>query len=554
MSGRQPREYSALLREERAPSYRVDLAPPTEETTTTGVHQSATPALLHGEELHVYAHGSFPGSGPSPFSDTPIEHEASSTSARASLLGKRVTASPSSHSFTSALSASPSSLNLAGEASASPSESDAPTAALLAGLGEGSLLSCSAALTTTILGAGVLGLPHAMAECGYLLGAFLLTLAGVAAAFALHLLATSAQTVNIWPSSFYTTATAAVPRAAWLIDLAVAMKCFGVACSFLIVIGDLLPDAMRTFLGEEAVAAATGFNALLLQRRFWILLYVITIVGPLSCLRSLHALRFTAVAGVGFVCFLVLIVFLYAVDGGSSFFDACAGLALDTCRGDAVLVTTSFGTLKILSIFIFGYTCHQNIFTICNELHDFTLPRVNTVIRSSLGVAYTVYILIACLAYHTYGARIHGNVLTNYPDNYLLAFARILIATNCAFTFALQCNPCRNSISLLMHQWKHRKDIGTSNKVEPHSPSEVRITVLTALIVAGTTGVAMLVTDLGVVLSIVGATGSTTISYILPGMIFLKLHPVWTPKHNAAATLLTMGCIIIPSCLIFIFI
>jgi amino acid permease len=36
---------------------------------------------------------------------------------------------------------------------------------------------------------------------------------------------------------------------------------------------------------------------------------------------------------------------------------------------------------------------------------------------------------------------------------------------------------------------------------------------------------AMIVDDLGIVLALVGATGSTLVSYILPGLIYLKLHP-----------------------------
>lgn len=36
---------------------------------------------------------------------------------------------------------------------------------------------------------------------------------------------------------------------------------------------------------------------------------------------------------------------------------------------------------------------------------------------------------------------------------------------------------------------------------------------------------AMIVDYLGIVLALVGATGSTLVSYILPGLIYLKLHP-----------------------------
>lgn len=146
-------------------------------------------------------------------------------------------------------------------------------------------------------------------------------------------------------------------------------------------------------------------------------------------------------------------------------------------------------------------------------------------------------------------------MLNNYPDNTVLAIARLLIATNCAFTFPMQCNPCRASISLLMHQWHHRHTERSLAKPLPvHVPGETRLSILTALLVLGSLGIAMVVHDLGLILAVVGATGSTTISYILPGIIFLKVHPVWTTKHYFAAALLATGCVIIPSCLTFIFI
>ena len=418
---------------------------------------------------------------------------------------------------------------------------------LLAPLHQATLLACTAAMANTILGAGMLGLPHALAESGFILGVVLLCLAGTAAAFALHLLSVSAQTVDVWPSSFYVVATRAVPSAAFLIDLAVAIKCFGVGTSYLIVIGDQVPEAIGSLIGHDHA----GF---LYDRRFWILVYAGGIVLPLSCLRSLNALRFTATISIGFVCFLTGVITLYAVVPS---LDECAGMALDVCKGHTNLVQFNKGTLKILSIFIFGFTCHQNIFSACNELKEFTIPRINHVIRGSIGLAWCLYMLIGLMAYHTYGSLVKSDVLESYPSNKTLAIARLLIATNCSFTYPLQCNPCRNSIALLIHQWQQRGQVVPAGSTpKAFIPNETLLSVLTLVICLGSLGIAMVVSDLGVVLAVVGATGSTTISYILPGLIFLKLHggEKWTVKHYAAATLLTIGCIVIPACLTFIFI
>ena len=63
--------------------------------------------------------------------------------------------------------------------------------------------------------------------------------------------------------------------------------------------------------------------------------------------------------------------------------------------------------------------------------------------------------------------------------------------------------------------------------------------------------IALTVKDLGLVLSIVGATGSTTVSYILPGLFYSKIFkdngPKW--KFYFSKIQFLLGLIIIPVCL-----
>ena len=65
----------------------------------------------------------------------------------------------------------------------------------------------------------------------------------------------------------------------------------------------------------------------------------------------------------------------------------------------------------------------------------------------------------------------------------------------------------------------------------------------------------MTVEDLSIVLAFVGATGSTIVSYILPGSFYyFTFHtegPVW--KRYIALALLCIGTVFMPVCLAFIF-
>ena len=89
-------------------------------------------------------------------------------------------------------------------------------------------------LANTILGAGMLGLPSAFASCGLLVGYMMLVLFAMSATYSLHLLSECADRVGR-PATFHKLCDAAMPGFSVIFDGAIAIKCFGVATSYLIV-------------------------------------------------------------------------------------------------------------------------------------------------------------------------------------------------------------------------------------------------------------------------------------------------------------------------------
>ena len=106
--------------------------------------------------------------------------------------------------------------------------------------GSASLISCVINLTNTVAGTGMLALPHAFAKSGFVVGSILLIIAALFSANGLRLLTLSAEKVGIRPdrpASFYVIASAAMPEFTLLIDVAVGLKCFGVATGYFITVG-----------------------------------------------------------------------------------------------------------------------------------------------------------------------------------------------------------------------------------------------------------------------------------------------------------------------------
>lgn len=107
-------------------------------------------------------------------------------------------------------------------------------------------------------------MPLALSHMGILLGSFVIIWAGLTAGFGLYLQTRCAKYLERGSASFFALSQITYPNAAVIFDAAIAIKCFGVGVSYLIIIGDLMPGVVKGF-SEDA-----GGFVFLLQRHFWV--------------------------------------------------------------------------------------------------------------------------------------------------------------------------------------------------------------------------------------------------------------------------------------------
>jgi len=134
--------------------------------------------------------------------------------------------------------------------------------------GQASWISSNINLVNTIIGAGTLAMPLAMSHMGIVLGILVITWSGLTAAFGLYLQSRCARYLERGTASFFALSQITYPNAAVLFDAAIAIKCFGVGVSYLIIIGDLMPGVVLGFNG------AAGFIPFLVDRHFWITVFM----------------------------------------------------------------------------------------------------------------------------------------------------------------------------------------------------------------------------------------------------------------------------------------
>ncbi|EJS43268.1 avt7p [Saccharomyces arboricola H-6] len=105
-----------------------------------------------------------------------------------------------------------------------------------------SALSSIANLVKTIVGAGTLAIPYSFKSDGVLVGILLTLLAAITSGLGLFVLSKCSKTlINPRNSSFFTLCMLTYPNLAPIFDLAMIVQCFGVGLSYLVLIGDVFP-------------------------------------------------------------------------------------------------------------------------------------------------------------------------------------------------------------------------------------------------------------------------------------------------------------------------
>ena len=400
--------------------------------------------------------------------------------------------------------------------------------------GQASWISSVINLLNTIVGAGVLAMPLAMSHMGIFLGTIVILWAGLTAGFGLYLQTRCAKYLERGSASFFALSQITYPNAAVLFDAAIAIKCFGVGVSYLIIIGDLMPVVVRGFVHEKQL------GAFMFNRHFWVTAFMLVVI-PLSFLRRLDSLKYTSVIALISIGYLVILV-VYHFAAHDTLSDEHYKTPLRTFQwAGPVPALSSF------PVIVFAYTCHQNMFSILNEIKDNSHFRTTAVLTASNGTAATIYILVAITGYLSFGNELGGNIVAQYAPSVSTTIGQAMIVVLVIFSYPLQVHA--------VLKWRPSAKLkskltpsATPSSVESSPPrdvpllqpgkkrntelSETRFATITTGLIILSYIVAMTVSNLEAVLAYVGSTGSTAISFILPGLFYYKISSPDSPLHQ----------------------
>jgi amino acid permease len=111
---------------------------------------------------------------------------------------------------------------------------------------------------------------------------------------------------------------------------------------------------------------------------------------PLSLLRKLTALRYTSALALMGVLYLLFLVCYFYTDREAIHPDPGKDRAAKWFNFEPQAVSS-------FSVFVFAFTCHQNLFPVYNEARNNSRTRMMIVIAACIGISTLLYLVMGNL-------------------------------------------------------------------------------------------------------------------------------------------------------------
>ncbi|KAA0153454.1 hypothetical protein FNF29_03271 [Cafeteria roenbergensis] len=393
------------------------------------------------------------------------------------------------------------------------------------------MFGASANLTNGIVGAGIMGLPFALKEAGFLPGLVLLVLVALLTDYSLRLLARLAKAHAAESYQDLVSRAFGTPGFV-LVELAQFAFAYGALVAYLLIVKDTAAVVIRDIFGQgdewdhEAVLAVVACAVIL----------------PICFLGSMSGLGvFSATSMVG-------VVVMVAVVGVERF-----SVSVPTSISPVEQYLLPHGNwLSAIGGFAFAFVCQHQLLLVMDSMREPTKPRVAGVVRMSLVAAVVLSAAMAVFGYTLFWEHTRGDILRSFEETDVvvppgganpataLAVARVCLVVNMTFTFPAELMVCRHVIeSAVLRVWErqhwqssgapvfdleavHRVEREFRERVSGWTSMWMHIGV-TTLLFGSSLGLAMAVDDLGVVQELSGSVSAVLLAFVLPAACHLRL-------------------------------
>lgn len=347
-------------------------------------------------------------------------------------------------------------------------------------------------MANSILGAGVIGQPFAIRNCGIIGGLIAFIILSLLVDWTLRLIVINLTLTG--KKTYQDTVEYVMGRKGrYLVLFSNGLFAFGGCIGFCIIIGDTIPQVLRAFFGS---------SHFLLRRNVIITLVTLLISYPLSLQRNIEALSkasFLALLSMATIVFSVVI-------RGPMVQEALKGSRLTL---EDVLITPR--VFRGISVISFALVCHHNTSFIFFSMKNRSLQKFSRLTHVSVCISMVFCMLSGYSGYAVFRDKTKGNILNNFPENDLMInIARLCFGFNMLTTFPLEIFVLRDVIGTFLSGLQKTDD------GEPVVLSTKKHFLITTVCVFSTMSIALSTCNLGALFELIGATTASTMAYILP--------------------------------------
>ena len=409
---------------------------------------------------------------------------------------------------------------------------------------QSSILGASSNLVNSIVGAGIIGIPYAMRMSGLYVGIFLLLLVSALTDKSLRILIEQSsfhpKLCALPVYTFEELASYPFGKFGYRFILAnMFIMAYGAMIAYLLIIKDTIPTA----------ALGYDHGTHMLERNLILVVTSLVIMVPLSMQRDMASLSLTSAFSVG--ADIILVVFIAAFAPIRETISNSGGIG-QVLKNEINIHPTLFIGLGILST---AMACQHSAFIVANSLENKTRQRWQRVTNQSIALSAILCLILGVCGYLGFLGLTEGDVLNSFPAGSEVAnIARLLLAFTMFLTYPMESFVARHVLVMLLYDGDmdaasgsnssgvgstSEEDVveldegvnGTDNAATVHVVVEGggvlclnRRQTLTALVYLLTLFPALLVNDIGPVLSLTGAIGGSCISYIGSGLVYLGVN------------------------------
>ncbi|CAJ1932432.1 unnamed protein product [Cylindrotheca closterium] len=369
-------------------------------------------------------------------------------------------------------------------------------------------------LVNSVVGAGIIGIPYALKESGLVAGVILLVLVSFFTDRTLRMLVELAhfhpKLKAIDVLTFEDLISLPFGEIGGHFILAsMLFVAYGAMVAYLLIIKDTVP----IIIGFSDDPGAGGF----MQSELVMVVASLVVIVPLSMQRDMSSLAYTSALSVMADIVLVGIIAMF-----SPYQETVAnnGGIVAIMKDDVI----GYGFFIGFGVLTTAMTCQHSAFIVSGSLQGLSTKRWSIVTMLSMVAACFLCAILGITGYLGFLDETKGDVLNNFDyEAREGTVARCLLALTMFFTYPMEAFVARHVIMKLLYDGDMDGDTVSDNSSFLGSLSNRRVK-WTWILYLATLIPALIVDDLGPVLSITGALGGCCLAYIGPGLVYLGIN------------------------------